>query len=136
MSSSPSVEQRIQDTCSIPGVDAHADKNLKSFIQNFLWGRGIGCSIERVKHETSHSTTILFESKSGKVYSTIPDLISALETMFPNITVPSYDHWIPKHSECTLTAATIKPTYFTLRRTEFSGENSFEKGTSNSPCLV
>lgn len=130
MSSSSSLkeEQRLQMAFSIPGQEEHADKTLKTFIQTFLWQRGIGCSVERVAHANSHSTSVLFEATTGKVYAAKQDLIPSLKTQFPTIQIPSEDLWIISSSVCTLTAAKIKSTASTLLRTDSSGANSIQQG--------
>ena len=97
-------KHRIQISTCISALDEHADKQLKSFIQRFLWKKGVGCQIERIRHsvdENATTTSILLEAESGLAYAAKKDLIEAVAEKFPHIPLPPNDneHWIVEPSK-------------------------------------
>jgi hypothetical protein len=126
MSETTVKKHRIQITVQISGLPGNDDRKLKTFIQEFLWKRGLGCCIERIRHsdrEDDVTTVVLFEGESGDVYSAKADLIEALKVHHPHVPLPpdTAEHWKVEESKEKLLAAKILPTDTAIRRDNSSG---------------
>ncbi|KAI3662496.1 hypothetical protein MP638_003636 [Amoeboaphelidium occidentale] len=132
MSETTIEKQRVQITLRIPGLNNHEDKQLKTYLQGFLWQRGLGCQIERVRHsvdDNDATTVVLFEGASGDVYQAKRDMIGALSKDLPQVVIPLDDsnstatekNWFVEPSTEELAAASIVKTQDGIRRDNSSG---------------